>query len=57
MEKQAEQAIKDGELQYCKNCDKVQPVELTYFNPDEDIEPTLIVCLVCGESIGFIDCL
>ncbi len=50
-----EQATKDGEVHYCKNCGKIQPIELTYLNPDEDEEPTLIVCLVCNEGIGFIE--
>ena len=55
METQAQQAVKDGEVHHCPNCQKVQPIELTMFNPDEDSEPSLILCLVCKESIGFIE--
>lgn len=50
----AEQAVKDGEVHFCPNCKQVQPIELTYYNPDEDVDPTLIVCLICGEPIDFI---
>lgn len=50
-----EQAVKDGEVHYCEHCKKKQPIELTFFNPDEDTEPTLIVCLVCKEAIDFIE--
>lgn len=49
------QAIKDGELQYCPNCGKVQPFELTKLNPDLDEEPNLIACLICGEGIDLIE--
>lgn len=55
MNTQAEQAVVDGEVHYCEHCKKAQPVELTFFNPDEDDEPTLLVCLVCKEAIGFIE--
>lgn len=57
MNNQIEQAKKNGEVHFCKHCDQVQPVELTYFDPDKDDEPTLLVCLVCHESIGFIETL
>lgn len=50
-----DQAVSNGEVHYCNNCKKVQPIELTFFNPDQDSEPSLIVCLVCKESIGFIE--
>jgi len=49
------QAIYEGNIHYCPSCKKKQPIELTFFNPDEDDEPTLIACLVCGEGIDFID--
>lgn len=55
MSNRTEQAIKDGEVYYCPNCKKVQPIELTYFDPDNNSEPTLIACLICREGIGFID--
>jgi hypothetical protein len=54
-EKRVNKAIEDGEVHYCKNCNKAQPVELTFFNRDEDTEPTLLVCFICKESIGFIE--
>lgn len=50
--KQAEQ---EGNIHYCPHCKKKQPIELTFYNPDEDTEPTLIVCLICREGIGFIE--
>lgn len=50
-----EQATKDGELHYCESCKKVQPIFLTCLNPDEDDEPSLIVCHICKEAIGFIE--
>lgn len=55
MTQQGEQAVKDGEVHYCPDCKKVQPIELAMFNPDEDTEPTLIVCLICHNAIGFIE--
>lgn len=38
---------------YCESCKKCRPVKLTFFNPDEDTEPTLLVCEVCNEAIYF----
>lgn len=57
MEQEAKikQAQYEGNIHYCPCCKKKQPIELTLYNPDEDEEPTLIVCLICGEGIGFID--
>ena len=49
------QAKFEGNIHYCSFCKKKQPIELTYFNPNEDSEPELIVCLICGGGIGFID--
>ena len=54
-EEKIEQAISEGNIHYCPRCKKKQPIELTYYNPDEDEEPTLIQCLICLEGIGFID--
>lgn len=45
----------EGNRHFCSHCNKVQPVELTFFNPDEDTEPTLLVRLVCKEAIDFIE--
>ena len=55
MEQKKVEATKNGEVHFCKNCNKVQPVELVFFNPDEDEEPTLLICQVCNEAIGFIE--
>lgn len=57
METKISQAIKEGNIHYCPECKKKQPIDLTKFNPDEDDEPNMIVCLVCGEAIGFIETL
>jgi len=54
IEEKIKQAIDEDNLDTCPNCKKLVPVELTYFNPDTDIEPTLIACLVCGEGIRII---
>lgn len=48
------QALNEGNIHYCENCKKKQPIELTKSDPDSDDEPDLIVCLVCGEAIDFI---
>ena len=50
-----EQAIYEGNIHYCFHCKKKQPIELTHYDPDEDVEPDLIVCLICGNAIDFID--
>ncbi len=53
---QAEQAIKDGEVHYCENCKKIQPIELAHYNPDDITqEPDLIMCLICKDAIGFVE--
>ena len=49
-----EEIIKVGEVYYCENCKKVQPVELVFYNPDEDDEEDLLICMICKEEIGFI---
>jgi len=50
-----EQALYEGNIHYCPHCKKKQPIELTCYNPDEDVEPILIQCLICLNPIGFID--
>ena len=46
------QAEYEGNIYFCPNCKKKQPIELAHYDPDEDVEPDLeaidfIVCLIC----------
>lgn len=54
-QEQIKQAIQEGNIHYCKSCKKKQPVRLTYLDPDQDTEATLIVCCICHEGIDFIE--
>lgn len=56
-EEKIKQAEYEGNIHYCPHCHEKQPIDLVYYNPDDDDEPELIVCLICGEAIGFIDSL
>lgn len=54
IEEKIKQAEKEHNFDICPSCKTLVPVELTFLNPDEDEEPTLIACLICGESIRII---
>lgn len=53
-EEKIKQAVHEGNIDYCHECKKKQPIELTFFNPDEDGTEDFIQCLICGNGIRFI---